>query len=519
MPSLVRRSFAVLLAAVVVLGDVPAQSAMLVPAPVNAEVFREEALQPGVLFTYFKSLSPRKTTAVVGLTALVAATAFGMVNAPETQRLAANTTPFVFLLVQELFRVRRHPAETQAKRVHTVESLEAQIPYLRHDTQAWKSLPDYLRQATRDSAHSDLSDIKRALEALSNSPLQGIVDAQVALNQLVKPPATPEKIEAAREELDEAMSAEPLDPDWIEDVVRYLSRNARPRNTPEAIETGLRRLVQAMAAPEVLKLDETLQQLSEAHPDEAKQSYWRRIRVTLTVQRHRMNAFWKLIQDGNFRGKPERVSLQDSIALVKEMLDIPVRLEFEDVSTARHVYVDPDHLLGIWQNLFSNARYFNATRIVVRVRRSPPAHLMIEVDDDGPGMPRGIRERIFEAGVSGRGSTGLGLSMVKAIAYDAGGSVDYVTVHAEDLKDTKWLVAAARRGREAIGTTFCIRLPAQRTTITPVYEWGRGIINYVRHGGQLLVMIGVLSLAAVPAKLAAFGAPSPQPNRHLLKAS
>jgi len=52
----------------------------------------------------------------------------------------------------------------------------------------------------------------------------------------------------------------------------------------------------------------------------------------------------------------------------------------------------------------------------------------LEVEDNGPGIPAGERERVFERfhrvqGTAGEG-TGLGLAIVREIAHRHGGAVD-----------------------------------------------------------------------------------------------
>jgi two-component system, OmpR family, sensor kinase len=53
---------------------------------------------------------------------------------------------------------------------------------------------------------------------------------------------------------------------------------------------------------------------------------------------------------------------------------------------------------------------------------------ILTVEDDGPGVPEELRDQIFERFVRGAGdrgsSSGLGLSIVRAVAESHGGRVD-----------------------------------------------------------------------------------------------
>ncbi len=81
------------------------------------------------------------------------------------------------------------------------------------------------------------------------------------------------------------------------------------------------------------------------------------------------------------------------------------------------------------RNLLENARRHGAgvTRVDLRVDGANRA--LVQVSDNGPGVPEAFRERIFEAffrlpGASERdGGVGLGLALVKAIALRHGGTV------------------------------------------------------------------------------------------------
>ncbi|MEJ2152125.1 MAG: HAMP domain-containing sensor histidine kinase [Gemmatimonadota bacterium] len=71
----------------------------------------------------------------------------------------------------------------------------------------------------------------------------------------------------------------------------------------------------------------------------------------------------------------------------------------------------------------------------------------VEVSDDGPGIPRALRKRIFETGVSTKPQGwGVGLSLSRRIVEDyLGGSLDLVTTD------------------DVLGTTFRITLPVAKS--------------------------------------------------------
>jgi len=79
----------------------------------------------------------------------------------------------------------------------------------------------------------------------------------------------------------------------------------------------------------------------------------------------------------------------------------------------------------IFDNLFRNAREAGATGIWIR-GACDGDHVQIAVDDDGPGIPPEIRNRLFDPFFSTRrseGGTGLGLSLVDGIVRNLKGRV------------------------------------------------------------------------------------------------
>lgn len=94
------------------------------------------------------------------------------------------------------------------------------------------------------------------------------------------------------------------------------------------------------------------------------------------------------------------------------------------------VRADEDQLRRLLANLILNAQQAigeQAGRVVVRA-----AEDRIEVEDNGPGMPPEVAERVFEPQFTTRGSgSGLGLAIVKAICDRHGWAVEFDSKPAE----------------------------------------------------------------------------------------
>lgn len=113
-------------------------------------------------------------------------------------------------------------------------------------------------------------------------------------------------------------------------------------------------------------------------------------------------------------------------------------------STKVTLLADPDRLQRVLQNLLTNAREALARRKGARISVSAKRdrrQCFISVADNGPGIPREIRDTVFEPFVS-RGKvngTGLGLAIARSVVTAHRGSIDF------------------RSSRN--GTTFTIALP------------------------------------------------------------
>jgi signal transduction histidine kinase len=98
-------------------------------------------------------------------------------------------------------------------------------------------------------------------------------------------------------------------------------------------------------------------------------------------------------------------------------------------------------------NLLDNATRHARTEVRVELTALPGRELVLVVDDDGPGIERGMLPRLFDAFAQGpgrAGTAGMGLATVRAVAEAHGGGIS---------------VGRAETG----GARFTLRLP-----LTPV---------------------------------------------------
>jgi signal transduction histidine kinase len=150
------------------------------------------------------------------------------------------------------------------------------------------------------------------------------------------------------------------------------------------------------------------------------------------------------------RGEPahaEAVPLVDIVLVAREMLPEP-GADFEDDLAPQDIEVRAHAGLAsrLLHALYENAIRASAPRrprIQTRARAEAGA-AVIEVSDDGPGVPPEIAATLFEPLVSARaGGTGLGLALARRIAAAHGGTI-----------------ALKPEPSGAPGATFEIHLPA-----------------------------------------------------------
>jgi PAS domain S-box-containing protein len=138
--------------------------------------------------------------------------------------------------------------------------------------------------------------------------------------------------------------------------------------------------------------------------------------------------------------QPSTRSMVDVNAIVEETLALrqhDQRAINVTVSTALGpevplVLADAHQLQQVLLNLIINAEHamsvaHNRGTLSVRTTADARRHLvLIEVSDDGPGVPEALRSRIFDPFFTtkqARAGTGLGLAVAQALAHEHGGSI------------------------------------------------------------------------------------------------
>ena len=150
---------------------------------------------------------------------------------------------------------------------------------------------------------------------------------------------------------------------------------------------------------------------------------------------------------GETRLRPRPVPLQESFHQLHENnLEVLGRAGIRLLIKPTKIILslDADRFLRVLQNLVSNAREALTNREGARVTVSAKREgrtCVVTIADNGPGIPRDIRDAIFQPFVS-RGKpngTGLGLAIAKSVIEAHRGTIDFRSSRA--------------------GTTFLIRLP------------------------------------------------------------
>jgi signal transduction histidine kinase len=142
-----------------------------------------------------------------------------------------------------------------------------------------------------------------------------------------------------------------------------------------------------------------------------------------------ISATLSFVRDATQQGERTRLELSSVVqSLVDDMVDTGADVTF---SSDEKVVIggDPVGLKRLFSNLLENAvKYGKRARVRVR---ADDGMAVVEIDDDGPGVPAAEAERVFEpfyrrepSRNRDTGGIGLGLAVVRTIARAHGGDAE-----------------------------------------------------------------------------------------------
>ena len=116
--------------------------------------------------------------------------------------------------------------------------------------------------------------------------------------------------------------------------------------------------------------------------------------------------------------------IESTLTMLRHKLDesgITVTREYDQ--SLPHISAYGSELNQVWTNIIDNAidSIGNHGRIIIRTRKENNNYIIVEITDDGPGIPKDIQQRLFEPFFTtkdlGKG-TGLGLSITYRIVTE-----------------------------------------------------------------------------------------------------
>jgi signal transduction histidine kinase len=194
---------------------------------------------------------------------------------------------------------------------------------------------------------------------------------------------------------------------------------AAARVTPAELEQQLAALPPAATAPAVAWLHQAL--LAAGLLDEVEQSARRISELVGAVKSYTYMDQAPVQEVDLHRG------LEDTLAVLKHKLRaISVRREYDP--ELPHIQARGGELNQVWTNLLDNAIDALAGTGEIRViTRCENSFAMVEIADNGPGIPADVLPRIFEPFYTTKGvgaGTGLGLDISYRIIRQHGGTIE-----------------------------------------------------------------------------------------------
>jgi signal transduction histidine kinase len=155
----------------------------------------------------------------------------------------------------------------------------------------------------------------------------------------------------------------------------------------------------------------------------ARETHIAKIERNARVAQGVVDALMAIARGESVRGEP--VALVTAIAEARK--DAPEGVSHEDDVPADLSVKGNEVLLSrMFRVLYENAVQAGAKHVTTRAAREGDV-VVIDVSDDGPGVPAEVRAKLFEPLVTSKKTgTGLGLALVRRVARAHGGDAELV---------------------------------------------------------------------------------------------
>ena len=188
--------------------------------------------------------------------------------------------------------------------------------------------------------------------------------------------------------------------------------------------------------------------MTEFIEDDIKEGNFEEVVANFNKIRGRVKRMEKMIsgilefsQVSSEKSQVERVDLNELLKEVIDSLNVPEAFIIEFKSELPILVCSRIQLYQVFSNLLSNAIKYNdkAQGIILIDYAGLNSHHEISIEDNGPGIAENFREKVFEIfqTLNARDryeSTGIGLSIVKQILENMGGSVRIESAPVEGAK-------------------------------------------------------------------------------------
>jgi signal transduction histidine kinase len=184
----------------------------------------------------------------------------------------------------------------------------------------------------------------------------------------------------------------------------------------------------------------TSNQLEKLHHGEAiPVDYLRETFEHIAFKTQQVLAVSKFASKANFRLDSERLDADLASYILQYLQQVSplydgdgLEIHCTSLAAGLEARFKPIEVSMILDNLINNAKKMGALRIDFALSQPRPNELVVQVTDDGPGVPASIQppSRIFEKGVTTTEGSGLGLFYVRYMLDQMGASIELDEGHA-----------------------------------------------------------------------------------------